>query len=41
IYTLALNTGTLPDDVLWESGADCVLPSMQALSEQTCRFFGK
>ncbi|MGN1255540.1 MAG: HAD family hydrolase [Bacteroidaceae bacterium] len=40
IYTLALNTGTLPDSVLWESGADCVLPSMQALAEQNVRFFG-
>lgn len=40
IFTLALNTGTLPDSVLWDAGADCVLPSMQALAEQAARFFG-
>ena len=38
IYTLALNTGPLPDAVLWDSGADCVLPSMQAFAEQADRF---
>lgn len=40
VFTLALNTGTLPDSALWEAGADCVLPSMQALYEQRERFFG-
>lgn len=40
IYTLALNTGTLSDDVLWQSGADCVLPDMHTLALQTKRFFG-
>lgn len=38
IYTLALNTGPLPDAVLWDSGADCVLPGMQAFAEQADRF---
>lgn len=40
VFTLALNTGTLPDSALWDAGADCVLPSMQALYEQRERFFG-
>lgn len=40
IRTLALNTGPLPDEVLWQAGADWVLPSMQSLAEQTDRFFG-
>ena len=39
IRTLALNTGPLPDEVLWQSGADWVLPGMQSLAEQTDRFF--
>ena len=40
VFTLALNTGPLPDSVLWEAGADCVLPGMRALAEQARRFFG-
>ncbi|MGN0233881.1 MAG: HAD family hydrolase [Bacteroidaceae bacterium] len=40
IYTLALNTGTLPDEVLWQSGADCVLPGMHDLALQAEHFFG-
>ena len=40
IYTLALNTGPLPDEVLSQSGADCVLPSMRALYERAGEFFG-
>ena len=38
IYTLALNTGPLPAAVLWDSGADCVLPSMQPFAEKADRF---
>lgn len=33
IYTIAVNTGPLPDSVLKDSGADLVLPSMLALAE--------
>ena len=30
-FTFGVNTGPLPDDQLWEAGADCVLPSMNEL----------
>jgi len=33
IFTVAVNTGPLPDEILWESGADLVFPSMPAFSE--------
>ena len=33
IYTIAANTGPLPDQVLLDSGADIVFPSMQALAD--------
>lgn len=33
IYTIAVNTGPLPDKVLLDAGADIVLPSMLALAE--------
>ena len=33
IYTIAVNTGPLPDQVLLDAGADIVFPSMQALAE--------
>lgn len=33
IFTIAVNTGPLPDQVLWDAGADMVFPSMQALSD--------
>ena len=32
IYTIAANTGPLPDQVLLDAGADIVFPSMQALA---------
>ncbi|GHV59114.1 beta-phosphoglucomutase [Bacteroidia bacterium] len=32
IYTVGVNTGPLPDSVLWEAGANVVYPSMQALA---------
>ena len=32
-YTVACNTGPLPDKVLQDEGADTVLPSLQALSD--------
>lgn len=30
-FTIAVNTGPLPDEVLWAEGADLVLPNMHAL----------
>jgi HAD superfamily hydrolase (TIGR01509 family) len=33
IYTVAVNTGPLPDSVLWNSGANQVYPSMRVLAE--------
>jgi HAD superfamily hydrolase (TIGR01509 family) len=33
IYTVAVNTGPLPDTVLWEAGANILFPSMTALAE--------
>ncbi len=32
IFTIGVNTGPLPDDVLWKAGADKVLPDMKALN---------
>jgi len=32
IYTVAVNTGPLPDSVLWEAGADAVYSSMKVLA---------
>lgn len=39
IYTIAVNTGPLPDTALNEAGANYIFPSMQALSEQWDSFF--
>ncbi|MDR1810323.1 MAG: HAD-IA family hydrolase [Prevotella sp.] len=39
IFTIAVNTGPLPDKVLWDAGANIVLPSMQELL--TNRFLKK
>ena len=33
IYTIAVNTGPLPDSALWVAGADLVLPNMKALGK--------
>jgi HAD superfamily hydrolase (TIGR01509 family) len=33
IYTIAVNTGPLADKVLWDAGANALLPSMTALAE--------
>lgn len=30
-FTIAVNTGPLPDDTLWEAGADIVLPNLYSL----------
>ena len=33
IFTIAVNTGPLPDQVLLDKGANLLFPSMEALSE--------
>ena len=33
IFTVAVNTGPLPDDCLWQEGANVVFPSMQYFAE--------
>jgi len=33
IFTIAVNTGPLPDEALINEGADLLLPSMQALCD--------
>jgi beta-phosphoglucomutase-like phosphatase (HAD superfamily) len=33
IFTIAVNTGPLPDKALLDEGADLLFPSMQALSD--------
>lgn len=33
IYTIAVNTGPLPDEILQKAGADALYPSMKALAE--------
>lgn len=38
IFTIAINTGPLDDEILWDSGANIVLPSMQALYENWDRY---
>ena len=37
IFTIAVNTGILSDDDLWQAGADVVLPDMEALLEMFSR----
>lgn len=39
IFTIAVNTGTLPDDVLKNAGAHLILPSMKALKEKLPEIF--
>lgn len=33
VFTIAVNTGPLPDDVLYQAGANILYPSMQALAD--------
>ena len=33
IFTIAVNTGPLPDQVLWDAGANLLFPSVQALCD--------
>lgn len=39
IFTIAVNTGPLPDKVLWDAGANLLFPSMQALNESWDELF--
>ncbi len=39
IFTVAVNTGPLPDEVLLQEGANVLLPSMSSLSEEWEPFF--
>ncbi|MDR0412693.1 MAG: HAD-IA family hydrolase [Dysgonamonadaceae bacterium] len=39
IYTIAVNTGPLPDRVLWEAGANALYPSMLALAKHIAAYF--
>lgn len=34
IFTVAVNTGPLPDQVLWDAGANLLYPSMSAFNDQ-------
>ena len=38
-FTIAVNTGPLAPEILWEAGADIVLPSMNDLCEGWDDFF--
>ncbi len=33
VFTIAVNTGPLPDSILWKSGADLLYPNMRCLSK--------
>jgi HAD superfamily hydrolase (TIGR01509 family) len=35
IYTIAVNTGPLPDEVLWDAGAKALFPSMEVLAKNS------
>lgn len=39
IFTIAVNTGPLPDNALLDEGADCLYPSMQALCDSWEGFY--
>lgn len=39
IFTVAVNTGPIPDKVLWDAGANIVLPSMEALHNEWDAFY--
>lgn len=41
IFTIAVNTGPLSDDILWNSGANIVLPSMKALFENWDSYYSQ
>lgn len=39
IFTIAVNTGPMPDKILWDSGANIVLPSMKALLDNWDEYY--
>lgn len=39
IFTIAVNTGPLPDAVLWDAGANLLLPDMKALAAEWTKFY--
>jgi beta-phosphoglucomutase-like phosphatase (HAD superfamily) len=39
-FTIGVNTGPLPDEQLWQAGADLVIPSMRELCQQWDSLFG-
>lgn len=41
IFTIAINTGPLDEKVLWDAGANIVLPSMKVLFENWDGYFNK
>ena len=41
IFTIAVNTGPIPDEVLWDAGANIVLPSMKDLAENWLNYYKK
>lgn len=40
IFVIAVNTGPLPDEVLWQAGAGLVYPSVEALADDWVRLLG-
>ncbi len=38
IFTIAVNTGPLPESALLNEGANMLFPSMQALADSNCFF---
>ncbi|GHV21185.1 beta-phosphoglucomutase [Clostridia bacterium] len=40
IYTVAVNTGPLPDKILWEAGANAIYPNMLVLAENIEKLIG-
>lgn len=39
IFTIAINTGPLPDKILWNAGANIVLPSMETLFKKWDEYY--
>lgn len=39
IFTIAVNTGPMPDQILWDSGANIVLPSMKSLFDNWDEYY--
>jgi HAD superfamily hydrolase (TIGR01509 family) len=41
IFTIAVNTGPLPDKILWEAGANALYPNMHALAENIAKIISQ